>query len=257
MSATLEHFSYSLDLIKVLIAKELKVRYRGTVLGFLCSLANPLAFSLVLYVAFKQVFRIDIENYPLFILSALFPYQWFSNSTNAASTLFFVNAHLIKKLRFPRYALCVAVVSGDMLHFLVTIPILVSLAFILQGEIPGFVQLIGIPILLVTQASLTLGVVIAIATLNAFFRDLEQFVRVLLLLLLYVTTILFPIDLVPENLTWMLIVNPLAPLFIAWRALFVENVLNPLVLAVANAFLVLLIALPVYRKLGWRLPELV
>lgn len=249
---------YFYDLIRVLVLKELKVRYRGTVLGVLWSLANPLAFCLVLYVAFKQVFRIEIEAYPLFLLSALFPWQWFSSSANAAAMLFLYNAPLIKKLQFPRYALCLAVVSSDMVHFLATIPILLFLVWHFYGHWPSSAMLIGFPILLITQAILTFSLVLLVSTVNAVFRDLEQLVRVGLLLLLYVTPILFPIGMVPRNLDWMLVFNPVAPLMIAWRTLVLEGVLSPYIgLAILYAILLLVLAIPVYRKLGWRLAELV
>lgn len=254
-SAKLQYFW---DVLSVLVSKELKLRYRGTTFGILWSLANPLAFTLVLYIAFKRVFQVEIENYPLFILSALFPWQWLSNSMNAASMLFFYNAALIKKLRFPRSALCLAVVLGDMIHFLVTIPVFAVLALFAGGKALGPVWLVGIPTLLVAQAALSLAAVIVIATVNAFLRDLEQLVRVFLLLLFYVTPVLYPVAMVPDGLHWLLVINPFAPLIIAWRALLTDGLLTPYIaIAVGYGFIALALALPVYRKLEWRLAEVV
>ena len=122
------------DLVSVFLSKEIKLRYRGTLLGVVWSLANPLAFALVLYIAFRQVLRIEIENYPLFILSALFPWQWISNSIGAGPMLFISNASLIKRLPFPRVALAAAVVLNDMIHFMITIPLFIALQDISNGE---------------------------------------------------------------------------------------------------------------------------
>src|ERR1043166_5473591 len=117
----IQKLAYLGDVISVLLTKEIKLRYRGTIFGILWSLANPLALTLVFYVAFRRVLRIDIENYPLFILAALFPWQWLSNSVTAATVLFSWNAPLIKKLPFPKVALCVSTVLIDMIHFSITI----------------------------------------------------------------------------------------------------------------------------------------
>lgn len=254
----IQKLTYLGDVISVLLTKEIKLRYRGTILGILWSLANPLAFTAVLYIAFKRVLQVDIENYPLFILSALFPWQWLSNSVSAAPTLFIWNASLIKKLPFPKAALCVAVVLNDMIHFGMTLPLFALLLVVSGTHGPGLVWLVGIPVLLLAQVSLTLAAVMLIATLNAFLRDLEQLVRVFLLLLFYVTPVLYPISMVPENLQWLLFVNPLSPLIISWRALLVDNLLSPyVVVSIAYAFLSLLIAIPIYKRAEWRLAEVV
>lgn len=252
------NLTYAWDVISVLLSKEIKLRYRGTILGILWSLANPIAFTLVLYIAFKRVLQVDIPNYPLFILSALFPWQWLSNSVNAASLLFISNAQLIKKLRFPRLALCLAVVLSEMIHFLITIPVFGTLLLFSDIKSPGLSWLLGIPVLLIVQASLTLAAVTIIATLNAFLRDLEQLVRVFLLLLFYVTPVLYPVSMVPENLKWLLLVNPFSSVIISWRALLMDSVLSPyIVVALGHAVISLMIAVPVYRKMGWKLAEVV
>src|SRR5262245_34686661 len=112
-----QNFCQTWDVISVLLSKEVQLRYRGTVLGILWSLANPLAFTAVLYLAFRRVLQVSIENYPLFILSALFPWQCLSNSIGTAPMLFISNSSLIKKLPFNKAALAVAVVLNDMIHF--------------------------------------------------------------------------------------------------------------------------------------------
>jgi lipopolysaccharide transport system permease protein len=250
--------AYAWDVISVLLSKEIKLRYRGTILGILWSLANPLAFSAVLYIAFRRVLQVDIENYPLFILAALFPWQWLANSIGSAPMLFISNSSLIKKLPFNKAALAVAVVLNDMIHFCITIPLFAVLLFIAGDHGPALNWLVGIPVLLVAQALLTLAIVIVIATLNAFLRDLDQLVRVFLLLLFYVTPVLYPVSMVPKNLEWLLLANPFSPLMISWRALLMDNYLSPYIIAATGqACLFLLIAIPVFRRTEWRLAELV
>ncbi len=255
---TNRNVAYFRDLISVLLAKEIKLRYRGTLLGVFWSLANPLAFALVLYIAFKQVLRIDIDNYPLFILSALFPWQWLANSIGAGPMLFISNASLIKRLPFPKVALAIAIVLNDMLHFALTIPLLVAFSWISAGRAPAWNWLLGVPILLLLQASLLASVVVIVGVANAFFRDLDQLVRLFLLLLFYVTPVLYPASMVPPHLEWLMIVNPFAPLMISWRALLTDNSLSLYIVAGAvHAGLALGLALWTYRKAEWRLAEIV
>ena len=249
---------YYRDLLTVLTQKELKLRYRGTLLGALWSLANPLAFALVLHFAFKRILRIDIDNYALFILAALFCWQWISNSLTASASVFITNASMIRKLYFPRYMLCVAVVVIDMIHFSITLP--VYSAFRAVSGLPpvSSTWIIGIPALLVIQSLLILGGVLIVATMNAILRDIQQLVQVGLLMLFYATPILYPLSMVPEELHWLVLANPLAPLVVCWRALLLDGVLSPYyLLAAGYAAVSLTLGLAAYRRFSWRLPELV
>jgi lipopolysaccharide transport system permease protein len=246
------------ELLSVLISTELRTRYHGTVLGVLWSLANPVAFTIALYVAVRVVLRVEIENYPLFLLAGMFPWQWFSNSINTASRLFIGNAPLIKKLPIPKTALCVASVLAEMLHFLVTIPLLAGLAWIATGRVPTSTWWFGVPVLLLVQVVFTVSLVLAISTASAFLRDLEPLLRVATMLLFYLTPILFPMSMVPAEFSWMLIVNPVTPFIICWRELMLEGTLNPyLGVALVHTAIAVALASLVYHRTGWRVPEVV
>jgi lipopolysaccharide transport system permease protein len=249
---------YYRDLLAVLTSKELKLRYRGTTLGVLWSLANPIALAVVLHFAFKLVMRLAIENYALFILSALFAWQWISNSLSSSAFTFTNNTSLIRKLPFPRYMLCVAVVVGDMIHFAITIPVY-ALFRTASGLPPMSAEwIVGVPLLLTIQSLLILGGVMIVATMNAILRDIEQLVRVGLLLLFYLTPILYPMSMIPERLQWVVLANPLAPLILSWRALLLDGVLSPYcLLAAGYAGLSLTLGFAVYRRVSWRLAEIV
>jgi lipopolysaccharide transport system permease protein len=254
-----DRLGHNLDLLRVLTAKELKLRYRGTLLGVLWSLAHPLALALVLHFAMKIVVRLDIENYALFLLSALFPWQWLANSLGAATITFTYNGGLIRKLAFARHMLCSAVVLGDLAHFAVTIPLFVAFRMV-AGLPPMYGDwLLGLPTLLLIQAATVLGCVMVIATTNAFLRDIEQLVRLALLLLFYATPIFYPLSMVPESLTWVILSNPFAPMIICWRSLLLEGSLEPLYLGMALGYAIVLLAVgtAVYSRVSWRLAEVV
>jgi ABC-type polysaccharide/polyol phosphate export permease len=89
---------YLFDLTLTITSKEIKVRYKNNIFGYLWSLANPLCFAFIYYIAFKMVMRVPIENYTLFLISGIFPWQWFANSVNMGMTGYIANAQVIKRL---------------------------------------------------------------------------------------------------------------------------------------------------------------
>ena len=247
---------YYRDLIVVLTQKELKIRYKRSVLGYLWSIINPLALALVFFIAFKIVMKIQIKDYTLFLISGLFPWQWFSNSVSLSTMVFVGNTSLIKKVRFRRETLVVAAVLNDMLHFILSIPVIVVFLF-LYGLRPSLSWFFGIPALLVAQFALTYGLSIAIATVNLFFRDMERIIFILLTLLFYVTPIIYSEDMIPAKYKAFILVNPLSVLMVSWRNLFMKGAvdLQSLALTLFYSAVILGLGHMVFRKLRWKFAE--
>jgi ABC-type polysaccharide/polyol phosphate export permease len=230
------------ELLLLLTFRELKLRYQDTVLGFVWSLIKPLLLGAVLYVALGRIVRINIPDYQLFLLSALFPWTWFQTSVMLSTSSFAHNGNLIKKVRFPRFVLPFSVVANNMVHFLLSIPIL--LLFILAaGNRPSPLWLVGIPLLTLIQLGLLMGIVLLLASFDVFFRDLEHLTEVFLNLWFYMTPILYPVSRVPERLKPLYLINPLSPLTEAWRKLFTENTLPGPEIWVSIAFAAAAVAL--------------
>jgi lipopolysaccharide transport system permease protein len=244
------------DLIFVLTDKEIKIRYKNSFLGYLWSLANPLAFSFVFFIAFKVVMRIQMENYTLFLIAGLFPWQWFSNSINVSPLIFLGNASIIKKVNFPRNILPLATVLQDMLHFILSIPVIV-IFLVIYHKSPSLSWLYGIPFLLIIQLLLIYGLSLMISSLNLFFRDLEKLVALLITFVFYFTPIIYPEKLIPEGYRYLINLNPLAPLMISWRNLFLYGTFEPFYLSVNSLFAIgtFIIGYSVYRKLSWKFAE--
>ena len=185
---------------------------------------KPLALGAVLFVALKHFVRIEVENYHLVLLTALFPWVWFQTSVLLGTPSFAANGTLLKKVPFPRVVLPFATILNSGIHFLLAIPIVIGLlAF--SGKHPNATWIIGVPILAAVQLALLMGVVLLIASVNVFFRDLEHLVEVLLNLTFYATPILYPLSRVPDDWKPLLLVNPLTSLIEAWRELFTNNTL--------------------------------
>lgn len=245
------------DLLWLLTEKEITLRYKRTSLGILWSLLNPILFALVLSIAFKVFMRFGTENYTFFLLSALFPWTWFATSVTISTGTLINNIGLIKKVLFPRYLLILAMALGQLIHFLFAIPILVGLAYV-HGIGPGIEWFIGIPLLIVIQLMIIVGISLALSMANAFFRDLEYIIMVLLNLLFWMTPVIYPLDTVPEIYRSYLMVNPLLYVITAWRSLLMSNSLEwPSIGASFVASLVfLLLGLLVFQRLNKTLDEI-
>jgi lipopolysaccharide transport system permease protein len=247
---------YYFDLLTTLTKKEIKVRYRNSILGYLWSIANPLAFAFVFYIAFKVVMKIDVENYTIFLISGLFPWQWFSNSVNASSGIFLGNANLIKKVNFPISTLPLTTLLNDAFHFLVSIPVITL--FVILYKIPIKLSWIyGIPILMLIQILFTYGIALAISSINLFFRDMERLVIIFTTLLFYFTPIFYPETMIPQKYQSLINLNPLACLMINWRMLFLKGEFNSeyLFLGFFYALISLLIGYLIFRRLSIRFAE--
>ncbi len=244
------------DLLVVLLQKEIKVRYKTTWLGYLWSIANPLAFALVYFIAFGIMMHVQIPRYPLFLLAGLFPWQWLANSINASSGIFLWNASLLKKVRFPSSALVVTTVLNDAFHFLFSLPVIMA-AGLWYGVAPTWTWAAGIPILMVEQFLLIYGFALTIASVNLFFRDLERMVSLTMVFLFFLTPIVYSASMIPSAYSTLTHMNPVAPLMLSWQQLFIEGSLNWTLISwgYVYGFMSLGLGLLVHQKLSLRFAE--
>jgi ABC-type polysaccharide/polyol phosphate export permease len=211
------------ELLYLLTFRELKLRYQDTVFGFLWSLIRPLLLGAVLFVALRKFIRIDVEDYHLVLLAGLFPWTWFATSVVSAVSAFAVNGALIKKVYFPRFVLPLSTVLNNGVQYALSIPVLLLLLAV-SGYAPSWTWLVGIPYLLLVETVLIMGVVLLIASLDVYFRDLEHLTDVFVgLLLFYLTPVIYPLSIVPEKYHDLVLINPIASLIEGWRGLFLEN----------------------------------
>jgi len=247
---------YYIDLVAVLTEKELKIRYKSSILGYLWSVAHPLALALVFYIAFKIVMKVEMEDYVLFLICGLFPWQWFANSVNASPILFLGNTSIIKKIRFPRQFLPLALVLQDMVHFLMSIPVIIFFLF-LYRHTPYISWVYGVPLLLLFHFFTVYGISLAISSLNLFFRDLERLTYIGTMLLFYFTPVIYHEAMIPQRYHVLMYLNPMAPLIMGWRNLFLYGSLNwgNVFICLTYAFFIGLAGYLIYSKLSWRFAE--
>lgn len=182
----------------------------------------------VLYFALSRFARIQSDiPYQLVLLPALFPWAWFQTSAFMATPSIANNGNLIKKVHFPRYVLPFSTVMNNMVHFVLTLPI-ITLIVVVSGRHPSADWLIGIPLLTLVELVLLMGTVLIVSSIDVYFRDLEHLMDVFLNLLFYMTPIIYPLSRTGRY-KHLLMLNPLASLIEAWRNLFVFNTVPTIV----------------------------
>lgn len=244
------------DLLLVLLRKELSVRYKGSLLGFVWSVLNPLAQACIFYLVFGVYMRFNVPHYLVALLAALFPWQWFVNCVNEGPHIFTANPTLVKKVAFPRQAIPLVMNLQHMVHFCLALP--VYAAFMLaDGMRPGLVWLSGIPLLLVITLASVYGLCLLFGSINLFFKDLGNLVAIVTQIAFFATPIMYTLGSVSEQYHWCFEVNPVAPLFISWRSLLMDNVLNAhfLPLACVYALVFLILGALVFKRLQRRFAE--
>lgn len=209
------------ELIGILVAKQLKLRYRGSALGFLWTLLNPLLQMLVYTLVFSVYFRIDMEKYPAFLFTGLLPWLWFSSSLQQGVTSILDGAGLVTRSQFPAEVLPVVTLTSNTLNFLLTLPLL--FIFLLAFRVRLGIPLLALPILIGLEYLLALGLVLIFSALNIYFRDLQHIIFHLLTILQFLTPVFYPVTLIPEPFRAWALVNPLAVLMSAFQDVLFFN----------------------------------
>jgi lipopolysaccharide transport system permease protein len=200
------------------VSRELKARYRGSVLGFFWSFANPLLLLLVYTFVFSYVMRPPegIHDYALFLFCGLLPWTWFQTSLVESSGILISGGNLIKKVMFPAEILPIVTVLSNLVHFLFGLLILVVFLIYFQAPLQPL-ELLWFPVVVVVQLVLTLGFALILSALTVHFRDIKDLLGNLLTLWFFATPIIYPMQQAPENMRWVLNLNPMAHLAISYQ----------------------------------------
>jgi lipopolysaccharide transport system permease protein len=208
--------------VKYVVLKDIKVRSRGTYLGVAWTLMNPAITIAVYYVVFRYVFRVAIPNYFSFFLIGFLPWVFFSRALTAAAGSIVDSEMLIKRAVFPLEVLPVSAVLYQLFHHAVAVAITLPAMLALGGARPS-IHLVWLVPLGVAFAIFTLGVSLWLATFGVFFRDTRDILEVTLPVLMWMTPILYTIEMLPESLRWLAAVNPLVPFIAALRTVLLDG----------------------------------
>jgi len=217
MLSLLTYYKYR-EFIWNLVVADLKNRYKNSALGFLWSFMNPLLTSAVLIFVFIHVFRFDINNYPLYILSGIIPWRFFT-FTHSSMQSIKSYAALIRKIYFPRQILVVSSCLSALISSSLEFVVLLLLGILLGAKLTPWLLLL--PVVLLAQFVLVLGFALALAAVYVFYRDMEHVWQVLLQAGFYATPIIYPSTLIsPDSQYYLvLLVNPMSHFIITYRHL--------------------------------------
>lgn len=214
------------ELFYFLVWRDLKVRYRQTLLGALWVILQPLLMTLVFVVFLGMIARVSSPGipYPLFLYSALLPWTFFSNSVASSSFSLVGSAHMITKVYFPRSLVPAAMVTVRLSDFLIAFLILVGL-IVYYGVQPTWALLL-VPVLIAHLTVLAIGVGLSLAAVNVQYRDVGTITPVMLQLWMFVSPIVYPASTVPARWRWAYDLNPLAGVIENFRASLLGLPLN-------------------------------
>jgi len=210
---------YVRDLFRELIARDLKLRYKRSVMGIAWTLLNPLTELLILFVIFGAVLPLNIPNYAAFLFTGILAYGWFQNSLYFATNAIVGNRELVRQPGFPVLILPVVTVASNLIHFLLALPILFVL--LVSSGVTVTWALLALPVVILLEFMLTLSLAYFVATFHVRFRDTQYLLRVLLQLTFYLTPVFYEASAIPEPFQWLYRLNPMVFLVESYRSVLI------------------------------------
>ncbi len=210
-------------LIYVLSLKELKIRYRGSVFGFLWSMLNPLLNLLVYTFLFVVIFKNTAKNYPVYFFSGILPWNWFSSSIMEAADSVVSAGALITKSTLPAEIVVIVKVVSNLINYLLSIPILFLFLLFFHVEVSFIVMLL--PIIIIIQFFITTGIAFFPATWNVFYRDVKHIMQTIMQLLFFCIPIMYFDSQLPPKYEKLIYLNPIAYLIKCYHDIFYNNII--------------------------------
>lgn len=250
MKALKELYAYR-QMIAGLVRKELRGRYKGSILGFLWTFINPLLQLLVYTMVFSVIMKNGIEKYYMYLFVGLIPWIFFSTSVTSGCSSIIQSKDLVKKIYFPREVLPIATVTSGFINMLYCFVVIFAVLFV-SGIGISLKAILFLPAVMIVEYLLSLGFAMIFSALTVYFRDLEYILGIVTMAWMYLTPVLYSVDIVPEELQFLLNLNPMTSVIIAYRDILyfkmiprMETLLTALVVGVVAIILGYII----FRKL--------
>lgn len=245
------------ELLKTNVKKEIRGKYKASFLGVLWSFINPLLMVLVYAIVFPYIMRVQTENYLIFLICGVIPWNWFTNVISQGTTCITNNANLIKKVYFPRAILPISTVTAGLINFLISCIIIVI--FVLLGGCGLSWHIVFLPLIALVQYLISLAMIFVLSAINVYVRDVEYMVIFIMNMLFYATPILYSSSMFDKGwFIWVFRFNPFAHLINAYRDIFyvheIPSIVNLLIL-LGVSIIALIIGYMIFKKLEKRFAE--
>lgn len=245
------------EMINSLVRRDLKGRYKNSVLGFLWTFLNPLLQLVVYTFVFSVIMPMEIEKYYLHLFVALVPWIFFSTCLTGGSRCIIDQQDMVKKIYFPREVLPVAYVTSQFVNMLLTF-LVIFFVVIISGVGVNAYALIYLPLILMIEYVLVLGITMLSCAITVYLRDMEQILGVISMAWMYMAPIIYSVDIVPEELKKIYYLNPITPIIVAFRdILYYKRVpqISTLTSAIILGVIVMILGVFSFKKMKRRFAE--
>lgn len=249
MATYIQNFRKFIPLLTELIARDIKIKYRNSVLGVLWTLLNPLFMMIILSVVFSNLFKFDIEYFPVYLLCGQLIFNFYSESTNASMSAIMDNGPLIKKIYVPKYLFVLSRVASSTINLLASFTALLCVMLAMRVDLHYMVLLSPVPLFFLIIFSLGVGLILSAITVK--FRDVMHLYSVFVTALMYLTPVIYPMSILPEWLRPIVTLNPITNILQMFRDVMIYNTLpeiSSILIAIIESAIMLSLGLYVFYK---------
>lgn len=245
------------EMIIGMIRRDLKGKYKGSVLGFFWTFLNPLLQLMIYTVVFSLVFRNNIDKFYIYLFIGLVPWIFFSTSLSGGAASVVNQEGLVKKIYFPRQVLPIAYVTSAFVNMLLTFLVIFAVLFV-SGFGIDFKYIWALPIIMLVEYLFTLGITLISSALTVYFRDLEYILGIIAMGWMYATPVVYSLDSIPEKYRGILYLNPMTGIVICYRDILYYKRLpefNTIIMAFIIGVVFLFFGFFIFEKLQKRFVE--
>ena len=256
MNSIKELYAYR-QMIFSLVKKDLRGRYKGSVLGFLWTFINPLLQLVVYTIVFSYILKTNIERYYLYLFVALIPWIFFSSSITVGASSVVAQKDLVKKIYFPRMVIPISYVTSCFVNMLLCF-IVIFAVILFSGAGLNPVAMLALPIVMAVEYVMALGMAMLTSAITVYFRDLEHILGIVSMMWMYTTPIMYDKSIVPEKLLPLFNLNPMTHVIECYRTVLYRKALpdlSTLLYAAGFGFGLLVVGCLVFNKLQRRFAE--
>ena len=247
MTTYVQNFLKFQPLLKELIARDIKVKYRKSVLGVLWTLLNPLFMMIVLSVVFSNLFKFDVEYFPVYLLSGQLIFNFYSEVTTCSMSAIIDNGPLIKKVYVPKYLFVLSRVVSSVINLMASFTALLFVMAAMRAELHWTAFLSVIPMCMLIIFSLGISLILSAVVVK--FRDIMHLYSVFITALMYLTPVIYPMSILPQWMVYVVWANPITNYLDMFRDLMLYNSLPHLwQLGAVEAVIALVIGLIIFYK---------
>ena len=238
------------ELLKTNVKKEIRGKYKGSWLGIIWTFLNPLLMLAVYSFVFPYILRVDVENYTIFMIVALIPWNFFTTAIQTGTGSVVANGNILKKVYFPREIIPISITTSQLVNFLITC--IIMFIFIIFSGIGFSYHLLLFPLLVIIQYIITLAITFILSAFTVFVRDVDHFVSVILMLGFYATPIVYQASMLPQKFQIFLKINPMAQIVEAYRSILYYHQMPDMTMLLiwgSASIILLVIGYMVFKKL--------